>query len=224
MQLPHSQRLIVCGPSLLIALLFTIVAFGQHAPVSLSANFCSDFQSAKPACGSFKELVDHRDNEILAILSQRCRVDGVGLGREASEGGAYACFVEDEDRFLVVGFSMPASREEVRNGVITGRGVLCFDEYKKGMPGGHQQYAELVNDPLVPPEDKPAAISPPKGDTEATVDASGIFMSYSFHNGNGGKTDYKLEIRRSTQRFVETYEADKSTYTETGHCAVFPPR
>jgi hypothetical protein len=222
MHWPHLQRLIVFGTFVLpIALLLTVVAFGQHAPVSLGADFCSDFPSAKPACGSFKELVDHRDNEILAILSQRCRIEGNGLGPGASGGDAYACFVENEDRFMVIGFRMPASREEVRG---AGRGILCFDEYKKGMPGDYQRHTELVNDPLAPPEDKPTAMSPTMGETNATVDPSGITVSYSFPNGNGGKTDYKLVIRRSTKRFVETYEADKNTYTETGHCAEFPPK
>jgi hypothetical protein len=224
-----SQRITLFGTSAFLTIfLLSVGAFGQHRPLSLGPKFCTDFPSAKAACESFKELVERRDKELLAILSQRCRMNSFGSGRGARQGSAYACFIEGEDRFLTVGFSMPASKEEVPSGVVTGdKGLLCLDEYKQGMPGDTQRSTELENDPLAPAEDKPAAMSPVTGkelglsDVRAAVDSSAIWVSYSFLNGNGGKTDYQLKIRRSTKRFVETYEGDKKTYTETGHCAVF---
>jgi len=54
--------------------------------------------------------------------------------------------------------------------------------------------------------------------TKATVDPTQITVSNST---SGGATDYKLTIRRSTKRFVETYELENRMYTESGHCAVF---
>jgi hypothetical protein len=47
--------------------------------------------------------------------------------------------------------------------------------------------------------------------SEATVDPTEVTAAYSFHNKSGGITDYKLTIRRSTRRFVETWDAGGDT-------------
>jgi hypothetical protein len=213
------------------ALLFTVLTlscytFGQSQPIVLPHDFCSDFSAATLSCKSFKELVDHGDKEILDILRQQCRAGG---GRR---GATYVCFKEGADKFLVVSFNMPEEWEKTTLGHLTGESMLCSDEYENGSPGD-QRFSSLdwlrldkyhdpsdANTPVTGKlfDDK-LHVTP--GETAATVGLSAISVRYSFTNKSGSLTDYKLLIRRSTRRFVETYDADNKTYTETGHCAVF---
>jgi len=100
MYLPSLRSFVVFGTlPFLTAPFLGVAALGQRKSVSLESTFCADFPSAKSSCESFKELVDRKDKDPLAILGQRCRVNSVGVGRGASEGAAYACFVESEDRY-----------------------------------------------------------------------------------------------------------------------------
>src|SRR5579859_6281495 len=101
MHLPFLRRFVAFGTlPFITALLLSFFALGQRKPVTLEPDFCAVFPSAKSSCESFKELVDRKDKDLLAILGQRCRVNAIGYGRGAGEGAAYACFVESEDRFL----------------------------------------------------------------------------------------------------------------------------
>jgi hypothetical protein len=55
----------------------------------------------------------------------------------------------------------------------------------------------------------------------STVDATELSLSYTLKTSDGGDVDYKLYIRRSTNRFVEERNADRSRTEATGRCLVW---
>jgi hypothetical protein len=180
-------------------------------PVLLSSNFCSDFPAATTSCRSFKELVDHKDPEVLGILRHKCRVGG------GQSGTTYVCFKGEKDSFVVLAFNMPDQWEKGAHGLVKGESSMCLDEYENGIPGGSQEYAWL--DWQRNEDVRPIQAVTRRGKSRevgtidlATVDPAEVVVSYS---------DHKLNIRRSTNRFVDSYGTVKNPRIDTGHCAVF---
>ena len=212
--------------SMCLILLSSSFPFEQRQAVALAPNFCSDYPTARAACNSFKELVDHRDSEILDMLRQQCRIGGGKAGR------TYACLKDGEDKFLIVAFNMPTEWQKTELGALTGRSTMCMDEYENGIPNGYQHHSVLEWTRADANRGASEAMTPitkelyrgehiARGETVATVDPGEITMSYSFANKAGGTTDYRLTVRRSTKRFVETWTTAENTETESGHCAGF---
>ncbi len=191
---------------------------GKCQTLTLAPSFCSSYLGdAAKSCGSFKELFDNDDSELLAML------------RSGTSHTSYVCFDETEDRLLVVSFSLPS----------VGGGSLAYDEYRKGRRESNHRRTDLQWYPPLGREDHtfPAGWwMPPQGElagkyvgthvavqeTVATIDAAEISVTYSFLIKSGGMTHYELAIRRSTQRFTETFESVKGgPIEEVGHCALF---
>jgi hypothetical protein len=132
----------------------------------------------------------------------------------------------------VVAFNVPDRWKRSEYDSLEGRSSLCLDEYENGIPGGYQYFSFLewlkLNEGDSPSDghtpsdentlDTQGHVLPLK--TEATVSPTQVTVAYSFHNKSDGITDYKLTIRRSTRRFIETWDAGGDTTTETGHCTV----
>jgi hypothetical protein len=184
----------------------------------LSSDFCSRFTAgAASSCASFKDLFDDRDKELLSAMGTK-RGDSTVI-----------CFDEGEDRFIELSMSISVS----------GKSSLAYDEYRKGRRESNHRSTELKwYAPLgeqdhtypegwwMPPDDNLHRRY--DGDhistleTVATVDDSEISAKYSFPNRHDTITDYELTIRRSTKRFIESYQVGKgSPIEQTGHCALF---
>ncbi len=202
----------------LCLLLLHADALGQTAATGISQDFCSGFAvSAANSCASFKELLENRDKELLSAI-----------GTERGDS-TLVCFDEREDRFIELSINLSVS----------GKSSIAYDEYRKGRRESNHHSTELKwYAPLgerdhtypegwwMPPTDslhrKYDGDHISTGETVATVDASEISFKYSFSNRRGTITDYELTIRRSTNRFIESYQVgNASPIEETGHCALF---
>jgi len=200
-------------------LLSSVLFFGASTTAngqftSLAPNFCDSFsKSATASCESFKDLFNHHDREIIPMLPIE------------SSDVTYACFDETEDRFLLMFFVLPQ----------TSSSSFTQDEYRSGIRYSDHHHVDLEwHRPLgsedytypegwwIPLEGKSTRKYAAPDGTVATADASEISVHHSFLNKSGDTTDYKLEMRRSTRRFIETWQPSTGRLIEqTGKCAEF---
>lgn len=193
----------------------------------LASDLCSDFAASASACKSFQELLEHKDRAVLHILVAGCGLVGVGV--ERSRGTTYGCFADGYDRFLLLALDLPTDWRPNDIGGVDGLGGMCLEKYDKGIPEP-RRYSYLKWSASRKREES-AALDGYGNTTEGlntdTPPVSGevspddISLSYASRNKDGTRSNYKLAIRRSTNRFVETVQADGRIYTQSGHCAVF---
>jgi hypothetical protein len=181
-------------------------------PEAPSVN-CSDAPTSK-ACGSFKQLLEAHDKDILDSISSPT---------------SYVCFRPNEDVFLIFHVKDPTEYFWLR-----------LDDSSKGEKQyGSPVLAEFRNGLLYrttngigywfrssPTEKEPIFKSRPDENYNdgATVIIAGteISIDHTFKNQNGGTTQYSLTIRRSTGRFIETFaSADTPGRTHSGTCLIY---
>ena len=174
---------------------------------------CSDAETTK-ACTSFKQLIEAEDKDIL---------DGL------SSPTSYVCFRPNEDAFIIFHVDAPnpygwrqsadgvvqtqegkssATLTEYRNGVLyTFRGDLQY--WHRSGSGSEEFFHSETTEGLS------------KG-LDITIRDVQIYVAYPFESQNGGTTEYSLAIRRSTGRFIETFESKNvPTTNHSGACLIY---
>jgi hypothetical protein len=147
-----------------------------------------------------------------------------------TNGTAFVCFRENEDAFIIVSFEQPKDtdfQKDPKTGAITFPGLASIRRFSKGLSDESKllfgTWAKAY------PTSDPTFVSTSKtSDNEVFIDRSELSISYSFTNLGKTKTNYSLQIRRSTLRFLETWQfpgnekekADTRT-SGSGHCAAF---
>jgi hypothetical protein len=183
----------------------------QTKPQTPTVN-CSDVQTSK-ACGSFKQLLDAHDKDVIELLSLPT---------------SYVCFRPNEDSFLILEHKDPLSPYEWRSlddgvGEIQ-QSTTNLIEYRDGVETSAKyvrrywyRYSTTAK-PLFRPEKTDDIYEGLK----LNIDDSEISIDFPFKNQNGGTTEYSLVIRRSTGRFVETFSAEGTpNTTHSGTCLIY---
>jgi hypothetical protein len=206
------------------ALLFVVflgsVLAQNAAPPSATPSYAADCSMvyAPTACRSFNEMVTKKDKDLVSTLAS---------------GYTFVCFRSQEDTFVLISYSRPASvlfKKHPTLEYFQREGIVFYDRYKDGVRDDSQMSAgewakfDLASENAsFGPQEKSAPNAP-----QSTINDAEVGFAYSFSNIAGTKTDYQIQIRRSTLRFVETYSAPddpkKGTFsktTATGYCAEF---
>ena len=152
---------------------------------------CAKFNS--PACTSFNEMLSKGDDEI----SNAIKTDT-----------AFVCFREYEDAFLIISFQQPIDRlfRISTPNISTQSGMVWYLRFKDGVSddeqvsGGKWKKLQIGDTPSI------SFASEPGRESSASINDSEVTFSYTFKNLSGTKTEYSLQIRRSTMRFHEIYQ------------------
>jgi len=213
----------------LVTILFAISsAFAQTNSPPAIKHFhvdCTTVHATK-SCDSFNELITQQDKDVMDDL----------------KGGAFVCFLSDEDAFAVVTTTIPDdkifSHTSVKN-LMQVNSVEFYKRFKNGLNDETRIVEGTWAKAVFNEEDPPrySFESSKTGDTTLSIDPSEIFAQYKFQNLRKSSTTYTLQIRRSTRRFVETYgfpaippsdPKAKAAFTphdekleSTGYCAEF---
>jgi hypothetical protein len=173
---------------------------------------CSEAKTAK-ACGSFKQLLDAHDKDILDSLSRR---------------PTYVCLRPNEDAFLIFHVEPPSpygwrTAEDGVSQTQESKSSANLTEYRDGVfytikdVRAPWYRSSADSDPLFHSESTEGMF---KG-LKVTIYPTEIFIGYPFDNQSDGTNTYSLTIRRSTGRFVETLETESRTVAHLGSCFVY---
>lgn len=186
---------------------------GSGAPVRPAPpKDCSGFSSE--GCSSFGQMLRAGDTGILAQVS--------------GERTAYVCFQEYTDAFLIASFQTPGAF--VPKSKLIGQAESMFDysKYTDGVRGGLPVagYALMTwtgIDNLPPSGLAHTAIGHGKDRATVldTVDPTEIDIAGTYQNIGGTATTYSLQIRRSTLRYKETFEWNKTEISNVGRCVEY---
>ena len=203
-------------------------AFAQTNSPAVIKNFHADCTTvhATKSCDSFNELITQQDKDVIDDL----------------KGGAFVCFLSEEDAFAIVTTTIPAdnlfSPTKVRK-LTQVNSVEFYKRFKNGLNDETKIVMGAWTKAVFNEDDPPrySFESSKMGDTTLSIDPSEIFAEYKFQNLGKSSTTYTLQIRRSTRRFVETYgfpatppsdPKAKASFTphdekleSTGYCAEF---
>lgn len=202
-----------------IILAFAAMTLAQDTP-ALSANplqvDCTKVESLS-ACASFNEMVYAKDKDLLSSI----------------QGGdhTFVCFRTSEDVFIVISLSSPYDRGFAKPApgktASSQFGRVRYKRYKDGI----SEYIRFAPGTWTRETGMPDTFeTKPKAPVSAYMNDDELGVGFSYPNAVKTITDYSLTLRRSTLRFVETYEAKdakptKPDYTSSagGHCTEFPP-
>jgi hypothetical protein len=143
---------------------------------------------------------------------------------------SYVCFRKDEDTFIMLNYAP-----------VTDSSFIKVDQYisESSSIAFYNLYAEGQSDDttMIAGKWTKSTGSPPmftgsgeKGAAKVIIDDAQVLFTNEFTNLTKSTTQYTLQVRRSTLRFVETLEVvppatakDKShkQFTRSGHCAAF---
>lgn len=173
---------------------------------------CSEAQISK-ACGSFKQLLEAKDKDLLDSLSSPT---------------SYVCFRPKEDAFLIFHVNAPRGLwEHQENRVETQTSLQVLGEFRNGVfyhdttVFGHWSRLSFDKEIMEPMFTTTSNMDDNEKAT-VNIDAAEISIEYPFKNQNGGTTQYSLIIRRSTGRFIETYSVENTpSTTNTGTCLIY---
>jgi hypothetical protein len=161
------------------------------------------------SCRSFNEMIEGHDKTVL----------------QSTSDDSYACFRPGDDVFFLISFHQATSEKG-------GFPLVGYHLFKKGVLddsrvayGNWTRQSDGSSDfeETQPPPSKQLAFNAHSSITESTVT-----FSYSFENMAGKKIEYSVKIRRSTLRFVETYQwpnqrgKGEEPNTYSGYCVSYP--
>lgn len=188
---------------------------------------CSKLAYVSLGCTSFKEMVDKNDPDILSALKYSTNT--------------YVCFIPNEDEFLIAAFGVPADSDftpDTRRSLLVAPDIFSYYRFKNGIedssdmvPGKWTKFKGITMNPSFASEQEIKT-------SHASVSGSEVAYDHTYTNLNGTQTTYTLQIRRSTLRFNESYDApDKPTaaakgastpntkpihrFSDNGYCAEF---
>lgn len=196
-----------------------ISQYSQPKPVD-----CSKFSDSLPGCKSFNEMLGSNDKDVVSSVG--------GIYQ------AYVCFRADEDVFTIISY-LPPSNEQFRKATfgVEMQATAYLSRYEAGL----SKDEEVFDGKWYKSAHEPAAQAHFTGNglfasrdqqPKIYVNESEISVSTSWQNLGGTRTTYHLQVRRSTKRFLETFEwpkpptaKDKSTeqMTRQGYCEEYNP-
>jgi hypothetical protein len=207
-----SMRLQQFGCLLGLALLGCPVAHAQTAEAQPKPiKDCSEFSSA--GCSSFNQMLRAGDKGILAQLSWE------------SNSRAYVCFEEYADSFLIVSFEVPKVFVPKSKYLSQALSIFAYSKYTEGVEStpsvggilsmtwnklGDSAPIGRARNTLGTGKDAVVAVD--------SVNLEEIGIEGSYPNVGGTTTSYSLQIRRSTLRYKETFDWNKSEISNTGRC------
>jgi hypothetical protein len=208
--------------ALVIVLLAAASLFAQDAQIAIKPKLkldCSKFDDSR-GCRSYNEMVEKEDYDIIASINALYH--------------SFVCFRPDEDVFII--FYFPSLTLDYRavppnKLIVVAKGHVYYARYKDGLlEYGDVAHGEWVRPNYGPTEDPPPGVFHTARSTQPTalVSDNEIVYGSSFKNLEKSETNYSITIRRSTLRFVETFQApghkpSDPFYKSTtgGHCAEF---
>jgi hypothetical protein len=175
---------------------------------------------------SFDELVARKDKDVLAYVH--------------SSNLTYACFMLDEDVFVLVSYNLPSPLswspliKDDRNSMQIADGkTLAFETYKNGVEDisrrGGFKWVKLFpdSDPSGTgtgfTTGEPAITWPKEWSLDVSITSATVFTTFSFENAANSTTNFEFVIQKSTKRFVKTLSVANEQFVTTGYCIVFPP-
>jgi hypothetical protein len=185
---------------------------------------CSDF-GMSPGCKSFNELVSKQDEDIISQVQTQ----------------AFVCFVPNEDTFMMLSYQGPEPSlfTEKTKFTETEDGVVFYSRFKSGI----QDEFKILPGTWTRTKSNVAWVSfesSKEVPAHASISSPELSFAYDYKNLRGTTTTYALQIRRSTKRFVQTFQfpnddspakntkspqpqnsASKMRTEDTGHCAEF---
>lgn len=181
---------------------------------------CSQMKS--PACRPFNEMVDKNDREILDYITKKSMT-------------TYVCFRQDTNGFWLLAFTKPHFNlhfgDEHPEFLKTHSplNLFAFHQYTDGVSDrSFWGTFEWEKDSEKTPDNN-ATVSVsvsnnPEDKAKVAIDSSEVAASESFTNASDKVTEYRITIRRSTKRFVETFALTDPSYeqwSKTGYCVEF---
>ena len=196
-------------------------AYNRPPPI-LNPVDCNKFGADLPGCKSFNELLAANDKDVTVML---------GVDNEA-----YTCFRTDEDVFVIVSMEKPEPErfKKVANQPysLVMFAVAYVEKFENGVSqdnriftGNWKKFSTLPN--------REPSFSSKLAESSLFFGESEINISYTWKNLKNTNTFYMMNIRRSTHRFVETFEVppaagdkDRSTQqmTKQGYCVEYNVR
>jgi hypothetical protein len=175
----------------------TVHVLGQEAPKIPATPVVSTFKAdcrgvrALKSCQSFNEMIDQRDETLMKSLVSNI---------------AFVCFRSNEDVFFVVNFEPPTFLDEpsAKKPIQTVTGFIYYERFKEGISESSQMAIGEWRKTRW--SDQPLWKSSSGEKAFVILDESEITFGFSYENVGRGKTNYLAQVRRSTKRFVETFE------------------
>ncbi len=170
----------------------SVLAHGQQDSQLKLVN-CTQISS--PGCGSLNEMIVAQDKEVTDVVQS---------------GTAIACFRDFEDKFFIVSFSAPSSKEQFlpsKGGLVEMYGMAAFREFERGTSKNSLLSAGTWRKLPADEVENAWFESNKNSRLGALIHSAEIELSYAFSNVGGTATTDVITIRRSTLRFSETLEA-----------------
>jgi len=161
------------------------------------------------SCRSFNQLIEGHDKTVL----------------QSTSDDSFACFRPGDDVFFLISFhqatdekgAFPLVRYHLFKKGVLDDSRVAYGKWTKQSDGSFDF------ETTKPPPSKQLASNAHSSITNGNVD-----FSYTFEGVSSRKTEYSVEVRRSTLRFVETYRwpsqkaksEDPTTYS--GYCVSYP--
>jgi hypothetical protein len=217
----HKCLLLILIP--VIPLIAELSSFAQEQKPDKDFTVDCATVQATTSCKSYNELIRAKDKYLLGQMSYQ----------------PFVCFVQDSDQFLVVTTKHPPTDNfrVAKDGISKIPGVEFLVTFKEGVQDSFRFIAGQWSKMTIADDIQFSFDTEPASDTELSIDQSEIEASYQFKNLYHTTTSYTLKIRRSTKRFVQSYdfpepptpakkgEAPPTPSTtragDTGYCASF---
>ena len=192
-----------------LILLTALIAVPPTAFGQMKMN-CSKVVSA--GCASFNGMIDAHDTAILNAIN-------------ADSTAARVCFVDEEDDFFIVSFTLPREvlwRKTKDGQAFKNTGVVTYSRYKQGVSDdsffGIRTWTRYGEDGDLFAERKSS-----NGTPEFFLTPDEISLTRKWTNKVNTTTTFQLTIRTATGRYKETYDFknEKGYPVETstvGHC------
>jgi hypothetical protein len=155
---------------------------------------CTTLETPSSGCRSYNEMVTNGDKDLLGIL----------------DSTTYVCFRPMEDVFFTMSYSSPDYNLFMKSATSQAYEQFAFFLYarfKGGVVDESQMFSakwkKFAKDGQTPIY---LSISDPKRASNTSVSDSELSVQYAFTNRSNTNTTYLVTVRRSTLRFLETYE------------------
>jgi hypothetical protein len=162
-----------------------LVTFAQDNKGFKPINVDCQKVKAIQSCQSFNEMVASHDKDLTDLF----------------KGAGVVCFRPDEDVFFLITFDDGPILDETKKPPST-FGAAFYQGYQSETSDN----SKAVYGKWTKPFGALLFTSTSPGNVNTTIDDSEIFFAFEYKNIGQGITNYSVQVRRSTLRFLETFE------------------
>jgi hypothetical protein len=147
--------------------------------------------NAPLSCRSFNEMVEKKDPDLLSQIKHP----------------SFVCFRPHEDVFSIISGGPPVdvAYKKTTEYLWEAPGLIFYLRFNNGISEQFRLIGGTWSKfPTISPE--VTFQSSKESDTKTSISDSELSLGYEYKNLNGSTTTYTIQIRRSTKRFVETYQ------------------